>query len=45
MLAAYDELAAADPRRWRRLDADRAPEEVHADVLTEVDAARAGARA
>ena len=45
VLAAYDELAAADPRRWRRLDADRAPEEVHADVLTEVDAARAGARA
>ena len=45
VLAAYDELAAADPRRWRRLDADRAPEEVHADVLTEVEAARAGARA
>jgi dTMP kinase len=45
VLAAYEELAAADPGRWRRLDAGRAPEEVHADVLAEVEAARAGARA
>jgi dTMP kinase len=45
VLAAYEELAATDPGRWRRLDADRAPEEVHADVLAEVEAARAGARA
>jgi dTMP kinase len=45
VLAAYDELAAADPRRWRRVDGDRAPGDVHADVLAEVEAARAGARA
>jgi dTMP kinase len=45
VLAAYEELAAADPGRWRRVDADRPPEEVHADVLTEVEAARSGARA
>ena len=45
VLAAYEELAAADPGRWRRLDAGRAPEEVHAEVIAEVEAARAGARA
>jgi dTMP kinase len=45
VLAAYDELAAADPRRWRRVDGDRAPGDVHAYVLAEVKAARAGARA
>ena len=45
VLAAYDELAAADPSRWRRVDADRDPAAVHADVLAEVEAARAGARA
>jgi dTMP kinase len=45
VLAAYERLAAADPGRWRRVDAARAPEEVHADVLAEVEAARAGARA
>jgi dTMP kinase len=45
VLAAYEELAAADPGRWRRVDADRPPEEVHADVLAEVEAARSGARA
>lgn len=39
--AAYEELAAAEPERWRRIEADRPPEEVHADVLAEVDAARA----
>src|SRR4051812_48141409 len=40
VLAAYEELAAADPNRWRRIDADRPPEAVHADVLAEVEAAR-----
>jgi dTMP kinase len=43
--AAYEEIAAADPGRWRRIDADRPPQEVHADVLAEVEAARSGARA
>src|SRR4051812_15078831 len=43
--AAYEELAAADPERWRRIDASRSPEEVHADVVTEVEASRSGARA
>ena len=37
---AYEELAAADPSRWRRIDADRPPDEVHADVLGAVQAAR-----
>ena len=45
MLEAYERLAAADPGRWRRIDATRSPEEVHADVLAEVEAARSGARA
>jgi dTMP kinase len=45
VLAAYEELAAADPGRWRRIDADRPPEQVHQDVLAEVEAARSGARA
>ena len=44
VLAAYERLAAADPGRWRRVDADRAPDEVHADVLAAVEAARSGAR-
>jgi dTMP kinase len=39
VLAAYEELAAADPR-WRRIEADRPPEAVHADVLAQVEAAR-----
>ena len=43
--AAYEELADADPSRWRRIDADRAAEEVHADVVAAVEEARAGARA
>jgi dTMP kinase len=43
--AAYDELAAADPGRWRRIDASRSPEQVHQDVLASVEAARSGARA
>ena len=46
VLEAYERLAAAEPERWRRIDADRPPEEVHAEVLAEVEAARAaGARA
>jgi dTMP kinase len=40
VLAAYEELMAADPERWRRIDADRPPEAVHADVLAAVEAAR-----
>jgi dTMP kinase len=45
VLAAYEELAAAAPDRWRRIDADRPPDAVHADVLAEVEAVRAGTRA
>ena len=37
---AYEELAAADQGRWRRIDADRDPAEVHHDVLAEVRSAR-----
>jgi dTMP kinase len=40
--AAYEELVAADPGRWRRIAADRDPAAVHADVLAAVEAARAG---
>ena len=43
--AAYERLADAEPERWRRIDAARPPEEVHADVLRAVEAARAGAPA
>jgi len=45
VLEAYGRLALADPARWRRIDATRSPEEVHADVLAEVEGARSGARA
>ena len=45
VLAAYEELAAAEPGRWRRVDADRPPGQIHAEVLAEVEAARMGARA
>lgn len=38
--AAYDQLAGADPVRWRRVAAARDPEAVHADVLAAVEAAR-----
>jgi dTMP kinase len=38
---AYEELVAADPGRWRRVDAARSPEEVHAEVLAEVEGVRA----
>jgi dTMP kinase len=45
VLAAYEELVAAEPERWRRLDAARPAEQVHAEVLAAVDAARSGAPA
>ena|SRR5215211_1662517 len=45
VLAAYERLIELDPERWRRIDADRPPDAVHADVLAEVEAARSGARA
>ncbi len=38
---AYEALAAAEPQRWRRVDAARPPEQVHADVLAAVEAASA----
>jgi dTMP kinase len=38
--AAYERLIRVDPDRWRRLDATRSPQEVHADVLAAVEAAR-----
>jgi len=45
VLEAYERLVAGDPGRWRRIDATRAPEEIHAEVLAEVKAARSGAHA
>jgi dTMP kinase len=39
VLEAYEQLVAADPGRWRRVDATRSPEEVHSDVLAEVKGA------
>jgi dTMP kinase len=41
VLAAYEELADADPERWRRIDADRPPDEIHVEVLAAVQAMRA----
>ena len=38
--AAYERLVSADPDRWRRIDARRSPEEMHALVLASVKAAR-----
>jgi dTMP kinase len=38
--AAYEHLIEADPDRWRRIDATRSPDEVHADILAAVQAAR-----
>lgn len=35
--AGYEELEAAEPNRWRRVAADRPPEDVHADVLAVVE--------
>jgi dTMP kinase len=43
--AAYERLIELDPDRWRRVDATRSPEEIHAEVLAEVDSARSGATA
>ncbi len=45
VLEAYERLVAADSGRWRRLDATRSPEQVHAEVLAEVQAARSAAHA
>jgi dTMP kinase len=45
VLTAYEHLIEADPERWRRVDASRAPDEVHAEVLSLVEEARAGASA
>jgi dTMP kinase len=45
VLDAYRELAAADPARWRRIEADRPPDEIHADALAAVEAVRSGAPA
>jgi dTMP kinase len=42
---AYERLAAADPGRWRHLDAGRSSQSIHAEVLAVVEAARSGARA
>ena len=41
--AAYSRLADADPGRWRRVDAGRPADEVHADVLALVERALDGA--
>jgi dTMP kinase len=41
--AAYDRLAATDPIRWRRTDANRDPDTVHADILAAVESARKAA--
>jgi len=38
--AAYERLIEHDPERWRRIDASRAPEEVHAEVLEAIRTAR-----
>jgi dTMP kinase len=39
---AYERLADAEPDRVRRLPADRPPDEVHAEVVALVEAARSG---
>ena len=38
--AAYEHLMQADPARWRRVDATRSPDAVHADILAAVNEAR-----
>jgi dTMP kinase len=38
--AAYERLVRADPDRWRRIDARQPAEDVHAQVLASVKAAR-----
>ena len=45
VLETYSRLMSDDPGRWRRIDATRSPEEIHAEVLAEVEAVRSGARA
>jgi dTMP kinase len=45
VLAAYERLIELDPERWRRIDAARPAEAVHADVLAAVEAARSEAPA
>ncbi len=45
VLSAYEVLIESDPERWRRVDATRSPDEVHAEVLSLVEEARAGASA
>jgi dTMP kinase len=40
---AYDRLVETEPSRFHRVDANRAPDEVHADVIALVGAARAAA--
>lgn len=45
VLDTYSRLMADDPARWRRIDALRSPEDIHAEVIAEVEAARSGARA
>jgi dTMP kinase len=45
VLSAYERLIESDPGRWRRVDATRPPDEIHAEVIAEVEAARAGASA
>ena len=42
---AYERLAAAEPARWQVIDAGRAPDEVHADVMAAVEHARTAAPA
>jgi dTMP kinase len=42
---AYEELATAEPARWRRLDGSRPADELHTDVLAVVEAVRAEATA
>jgi dTMP kinase len=39
---AYDRLAAAEPSRWHVVDADGAPEDVHAQLAALVERAREG---
>jgi dTMP kinase len=42
---AFERFADAEPSRFRRLAGDRPPDEVHADVVALVEAARAGVTA
>src|SRR3954468_7939744 len=42
---AYERLARENPQRWRRIDASRPTDEVHADVLSVVERALGGVAA